>query len=74
MGLLEDIKNYSSLADEAKKNIRSVYLNDNRPWVIGFSGGKDSTTVVQLVIEELLNMKSENIPLKKFILSLQILW
>lgn len=65
MGLIEDIKNYSSLADEAKKNIRTVYLNDNRPWVIGFSGGKDSTTVVQLVIEELLNMKSENIPLNK---------
>ena len=25
-----------------------VYKNDNRPWVIGYSGGKDSTTVVQL--------------------------
>ena len=29
--------------------IRQVYLADNRPWVIGYSGGKDSTTVLQLV-------------------------
>ena len=24
--------------------IREVYLSDDRPWVIGYSGGKDSTT------------------------------
>ena len=29
--------------------IRSLYLEDDRPWVIGFSGGKDSTAVLQLV-------------------------
>lgn len=29
--------------------IQSLYLEDNRPWVIGFSGGKDSTAVLQLV-------------------------
>lgn len=29
--------------------MRSLYLNDNRPWVIGFSGGKDSTCLTQLV-------------------------
>jgi len=23
--------------------IREIYLSDNRPWVIGYSGGKDST-------------------------------
>jgi len=36
---LEDIHN----------EIRQVYLADDRPWVIGYSGGKDSTTVLQLV-------------------------
>jgi DNA sulfur modification protein DndC len=29
--------------------IREVYLADNRPWVIGYSGGKDSTTALQLI-------------------------
>ena len=35
--------------DEIHEEIRTVYLNDNRPWIIGFSGGKDSTCLVQLV-------------------------
>lgn len=29
--------------------IRTVYLADDRPWVIGYSGGKDSTTALQLI-------------------------
>lgn len=29
--------------------IREVYLGDQRPWILGFSGGKDSTCMVQLV-------------------------
>lgn len=31
------------------QEIRDVYLSDNRPWVIGYSGGKDSTTALQLI-------------------------
>lgn len=33
--------------------IQYVYLSDNRPWIIGYSGGKDSTLVVHLVYEML---------------------
>jgi len=33
------------------EEIKSLYLADNRPWIIGYSGGKDSTTVVELVFE-----------------------
>ena len=29
--------------------IRELYREDDRPWVVGFSGGKDSTAVLQLV-------------------------
>ena len=29
--------------------IRDVYLSDTRPWVIGYSGGKDSTVALQLI-------------------------
>ena len=28
-----------------------VYQHDQRPWMIGFSGGKDSTLLCQLVFE-----------------------
>lgn len=29
--------------------IQYVYLSDERPWIIGYSGGKDSTVVTHLV-------------------------
>jgi DNA sulfur modification protein DndC len=29
--------------------IKDQYLIDERPWIIGFSGGKDSSMVLQLV-------------------------
>lgn len=32
-----------------QEEIRSVYLSDGRPWVVGYSGGKDSTTALQLI-------------------------
>jgi DNA sulfur modification protein DndC len=38
-----------TLYEESLEEIRSVYLADERPWVIGFSGGKDSTVALQLV-------------------------
>lgn len=42
--------------------IQSIYLEYPQPWVIGYSGGKDSTTVLQLVwlaIEKLPKEKRE---------------
>lgn len=38
-------KTIAAVCDE----IRSLYLSDETPWVIGYSGGKDSTVVTQLV-------------------------
>ena len=40
-----DENTFDDLIDE----IEYVYLSDNRPWIIGYSGGKDSTLVVHLV-------------------------
>lgn len=34
-----------------KEEMRMVYLHDQRPWMIGYSGGKDSTLMCQLVFE-----------------------
>lgn len=32
-----------------EEEIRELYLSDRVPWIIGYSGGKDSTAVLQLV-------------------------
>ena len=38
------------------EEMEMVYKNDARPWIIGYSGGKDSTLVVQLVFQMLLGL------------------
>ncbi len=35
------------------EEMRLVYLHDQRPWMLGFSGGKDSTLLCQLLFEML---------------------
>ena len=45
--------------DELIEEIKYVYKSDDRPWVIGYSGGKDSTTVVELVYKMLLGLSPE---------------
>jgi len=42
--------------EQTRADIRRIYLADNRPWVIGFSGGKDSTAVTRLVFEALADI------------------
>jgi len=42
--------------DELIEEIKFVYQSDDRPWVIGYSGGKDSTAVVELVYKMLLSL------------------
>lgn len=42
--------------DEISKEIQTLYLDGDKPWIIGFSGGKDSTTVLQLVWNALLKL------------------
>lgn len=45
--------------EELIEEIKYVYKSDERPWVIGYSGGKDSTTVVELVYKMLLSLPNE---------------
>ena len=40
--------------------IKKQYLSDSRPWVVGFSGGKDSTCTLQLIYEMLLSLKPKD--------------
>jgi len=39
--------NYKELLEEIKEQY--LELDNNRPWIVGFSGGKDSTLLLQLV-------------------------
>lgn len=37
-------------------NVKEVYLADKRSWIVGFSGGKDSTVVLSLVYQAILQI------------------
>ena len=49
----------SRTLDDIHREIQEVYLENARPWVIGYSGGKDSTTALQLVWDALARLPSE---------------
>ena len=40
---------FSPTVDACKQEVRELYLSDGVPWVVGYSGGKDSTAVLQLI-------------------------
>jgi DNA sulfur modification protein DndC len=35
--------------NEIRRQLRQLYLSDQRPWLIGYSGGKDSTMLASLI-------------------------
>ncbi|MCC8174480.1 MAG: DNA phosphorothioation system sulfurtransferase DndC [Odoribacter sp.] len=45
--------------DGLMETIRNLYLSDDIPWVIGYSGGKDSTATLQLVWLSLRGLQKE---------------
>lgn len=62
----------SKLAEKiatALKNIVDLYREDELPWIIGYSGGKDSTTVLQLVWRAVESIPLEERTKKIFVIS-----
>ena len=49
--------------------IKNLYLADMIPWICGYSGGKDSTAVVQLVWMALAELPEENLKKKVYVIS-----
>lgn len=49
--------------------IQKVYLSDDRPWIIGYSGGKDSTVALQLVWYAIKKLAPEKRKKKIFVIS-----
>lgn len=54
---------------EIYDEVREVYLSDNRPWILGFSGGKDSTCMVQLVWHAVSSLPVEKRQKRIYIIS-----
>jgi len=48
-----------SVFEDIIQEMSIVYQHDRRPWMIGFSGGKDSTLLVCLVMEMLQRLPAE---------------
>lgn len=46
-----------------------VYKHDNRPWLIGYSGGKDSSMLVSLVIDMVMRLPEKERTKKIFIVT-----
>ncbi len=49
----------STLFSEIKNNLETLYLEDERPWLVGFSGGKDSSMVASLIFDVVLGLPPE---------------
>lgn len=58
-----------SVVDESKELIKKAYKIDNRPWVVGYSGGKDSTVMVQLIFEAMMEMPKEELTKTVYVIS-----
>ncbi|WP_088102992.1 DNA phosphorothioation system sulfurtransferase DndC [Halalkalibacter urbisdiaboli] len=68
------IQKKNPIIDDAIQLIKDVYLQDineenPKPWVVGYSGGKDSSTVVQLIFEALTQLSKEQLHKKIYIIS-----
>ena len=41
---------------DIKDSLTQLYAEDKRPWLVGFSGGKDSTMLASLVFDAVLSI------------------
>lgn len=51
----------AELFEATKQDIAEQFFADSRPWVIAFSGGKDSTLILQLVYEFMVEHAQEQL-------------
>ena len=52
---------FKSTVAERMEVVKTLYLSDTIPWVIGYSGGKDSTATLQLVWKALRQLAPEQL-------------
>jgi DNA sulfur modification protein DndC len=44
-----------------KESLQELYLEDKRPWLVGFSGGKDSTMLASLIFDADRSIPTEDV-------------
>lgn len=54
--------NMKKYIESKHHEIQSLYKSDLRPWVIGYSGGKDSTATLQLIYDALIDLRDKEGP------------
>ena len=60
----------NDLANSVIDGLRALYYDDQRPWVVAYSGGKDSTLVLQLVYDFLIHeQRTGNVHKPIFVIS-----
>lgn len=65
LSIIGNLMDMGMKISQTKDLIKNVYLGDQIPWVIGYSGGKDSTTTTQLVVESLSELRDSGEQLHK---------
>lgn len=59
----------SRALNDIYEEIQEVYLGDHRPWILGFSGGKDSTCMIQTVWAALERLPKPKLTKKIYVIS-----
>jgi len=59
----------SKTMDDIHAEIQEVYLADKRPWILGFSGGKDSTCMIHVVWNALEKLPKSKLTKKIYVIS-----
>lgn len=54
---------------DAVERVKRVYKQDDRPWIIGYSGGKDSTATCTVVLNALSELPKEELRKHVYIIS-----
>lgn len=57
------------LIKKSVKEIQELYKKDDKPWIIGYSGGKDSTATLQLVYYSILQLPESERRKKVYVVS-----
>ena len=60
---------FKRTVDALMVQVKELYAADNIPWVIGYSGGKDSTAVLQLVWIALQSVQKEKLTKPVYVIS-----
>lgn len=59
LGYIAPQESFQERINELKEEVKRLYLDDEIPWVVGYSGGKDSTATLQLVWLALSDLPEE---------------